>query len=206
MTGHVILLNGSSSAGKTTLAEMLQRLLAEPYQLISLDQYRDGLPARFRGLNAPDGTTGAQGLNVVPVERAGQRVTAIAFGDAGRRMLRGMRRAIAAFAREGGNVIVDDLVLEEAFLLDYLEALRGLRVTLVGVRCPLKVVQAREAARPGRFPGTAESHFHEVHAHCVYDVEVDTSAATPRACAQRVIEVAAAGGTAFERLRMELPS
>ena len=203
MTGHVILLNGSSSAGKTTLAEMLQRLLPAPYQLISLDQYRDGLPARFRGLNAPDGTTGAQGLNVVPVEREGQRVTAIEFGDVGRRMLRGMRRAIAAFAHEGGNVIVDDLLLEKAFLLDYLEALRGLRVTFVGVRCPLDVVQARERTRPGRFPGTADSHFHEVHAHCTYDVEVDTGVATPRACARRVIELAATGGTAFERLRME---
>ena len=204
--GRVILLNGSSSAGKTTLAQMLQRLLPEPHQLISLDQYRDGLPARFRGLNSPAGTPGAGGLNVVPVERDGRRMTAIRFGDVGQRMLRGMRRAVATFAREGGHVIVDDLLLERAFLLDYLEALRGLPVIFVGVRCPLAVVGAREAARPGRFPGTAESHFHDVHAHGVYDVEVDTSAMGPRACALRVIAAVDRGGTAFERLRAELPT
>ena len=202
--GQVILLNGSSSAGKTTLARMLQQLLPEPYQLISLDQYRDGLPARYRGLNSPAGTPGARGLNVVPVDRGGQRVTAIRFGDVGRRMLRGMRRSVATFAREGGNVIVDDLLLEQAFLRDYLDALRGLPVTFVGVRCPLDVVNAREAARPGRFPGTAESHFHDVHAHGIYDVEVDTGSVAPRACAERVMKAVAAGGTAFERLRGEL--
>ena len=199
--GRIILLNGSSSAGKTTLAQMLQQLLDAPWQLISLDQFRDGLPARFRGLNSPDGTPGARGLNVVPTDTGGERVTAIRFGDVGERMLRGMRRAIAVYARDGGNVIVDDLMFEKAFLLDYLEALRGLEVTFVGVRCPLEVVNAREASRPGRFPGTATAHFDQVHAHCVYDVEVDTASTTPRACAMRVIEVAGGPGTAFDRLR-----
>ena len=50
---NVILLNGSSSSGKTTLAETLQQLLPEPYQYIGLDQFRDGMPERVRGLNAP---------------------------------------------------------------------------------------------------------------------------------------------------------
>lgn len=204
--GGVILLNGSSSAGKTTLAQMLQQILPEPWQLISLDQFRDGLPARFRGLNSPAGTPGARGLNITPVEGDGRRVTAIRFGDVGERMLRGMRRAVAAFARGGDNVIVDDLLLEEAYVRDYVEALHGLSVTLVGVRCPLDVVNAREASRPGRFPGTAESHFDTVHAHCRYDVEVDTHSTPPRACAERVVRAMAVGGSAFERLATELGS
>ncbi|MYE11386.1 MAG: AAA family ATPase [Gammaproteobacteria bacterium] len=198
--GRVILLNGSSSAGKTTLAQMLQQILPEPWQLISLDQFRDGLPARFRGLNSPEGTPGARGLNITPVEGDGRRVTAIRFGDVGERMLRGMRRAVAAIARGGNNVIVDDLLLAEAYVRDYVESLRGLSVTLVGVRCPLAVVNAREAARPGRFPGTAESHFHTVHAHCVYDVEVDTGSTPPRACAEQVVRAMASGVSAFDRL------
>ena len=49
--GNIIFLNGSSSAGKTTLAIMLQQLLPEPYQHIALDQFRDGMPGRYRGLN-----------------------------------------------------------------------------------------------------------------------------------------------------------
>ena len=199
--GKIILLNGSSSAGKTTIARMLQQLYREPYQHIALDQFRDGMPDRFRGLNSPAGDPGARGLNVVPVERDGTRVTEIRFGDVGRRVLRGMRRAIAIFAREGNHVIIDDLMFEKSFLLDYLEALQGLDVTFAGIRCDLDVVNAREATRPGRFPGTAISHFDSVHAHCIYDVEVDTTDSTPRQCAQQIMHAAGEAPRAFDQLR-----
>ncbi|MCZ6889853.1 MAG: AAA family ATPase, partial [Gammaproteobacteria bacterium] len=186
--GKIILLNGSSSSGKTTIANMLQQLLDEPYQHIALDQFRDGMPGRFRGLNSPEGSAGAEGLNVVPISMEGGRVTSIQFGTWGRQMLRGMRRAIAAFAREGNNVIIDDLMFEQSFLLDYLDALDGLCVTFVGVRCSLDEVNRREAKRIGRFPGTAISHFHTIHRRCIYDIEIDTTTTTPRECAERILE------------------
>ena len=50
---NVILLNGCSSAGKTTLALKLQQLLPEPYQHVALDQFRDGMPSQIRGFNSP---------------------------------------------------------------------------------------------------------------------------------------------------------
>jgi chloramphenicol 3-O phosphotransferase len=202
-TGRIILLNGSSSAGKTTLAITLQQLLPDPWHHIALDQFRDGLGGRYRGLNSPPGTPGARGLNVVPVALGNERVTEVQFGDLGKQVLRGMRRAIAAFAREGNNVIIDDLMFEKEFLHDYLEALDGFDVLFVGVRCPIDVVNAREAKRPGRFPGTATSHFDRVHKHCVYDIEVDTGTAKPRECAQLIIARldAKQPRDAFDRLR-----
>lgn len=187
--GKIIFLNGCSSAGKTTLAIMLQQMLAEPYQHMALDQFRDGMPGKYRGLNSPEGTPGALGLNVVPIRKDDELVTEIRFGAMGEQVLRGMRRAVAAFAREGNNVIVDDLLFKPEYLDDYAKALAGLDVWLIGVRCTLEVVNEREALRMGRFPGTAASHFHEVHAHGAgYDLEIDTTASTPRACAELIIE------------------
>jgi chloramphenicol 3-O phosphotransferase len=202
-TGRIILLNGSSSAGKTTLAITLQQLLPDPWHHIALDQFRDGLAGRYRGLNSPPGAPGARGLNVVPVARGNERVTEVRFGDLGKQVLRGMRRAIAAFAAEGNNVIIDDLLFEPDFLLDYVAALDGFDVLFVGVRCPLDVVNAREAKRPGRFPGTATSHYDRVHSFCIYDIEVDTGATTPRACAEQIIARLNTGqpGDAFDHLR-----
>jgi chloramphenicol 3-O phosphotransferase len=201
--GRIILLNGSSSAGKTTLAITLQQLLPDPWHHVALDQFRDGMGGRYRGLNSPDGTPGSRGLNVVPVARGTERVTEVRFGDLGKQVLRGMRRAIAAFAAEGNNVIIDDLMFEPAFLFDYVDALNGFDVLFVGVRCPIDVVNAREAKRPGRFPGTATSHFDRVHSHCVYDIEVDTGVATPRQCAEQIIARMNTGqpNDAFDRLR-----
>ncbi|MEZ5560457.1 MAG: AAA family ATPase [Pseudomonadales bacterium] len=199
--GKIIFLNGSSSAGKTTLAIMLQQLLDEPYQHIALDQFRDGMPGRFRGLNSPAGSPGDLGLNVVPTQREGELVTEVRFGAHGEQVLRGMRRAIAAFAREGNNIIIDDLLFKPDYLYDYAEALDGLDAWLIGVRCSLEVVNQRERKRSGRFPGTATSHFHEVHAHgAEYDLEVDTSASTPRDCAERIIRRLASPPEILRRL------
>ncbi len=186
--GRIILLNGSSSSGKTTLAIKLQQLLPEAYQHMALDQFRDGLPDRFRGLNSPAQTPGAQGLNVVPRDLKGERVTAIEFGSHGEQMLRGMRRAVAAFASQGNNVIVDDLLFKPEYLHDYALALQKHEVWCVGVRCSLERVNQREAQRPGRFPGTATSHFDQVHGHdLAYDVEVDTTDLNADSCAQSII-------------------
>lgn len=186
--GRIIFLNGTSSAGKTTLALTLQEQLPDFYLHMALDQFRDGMPAKFRGLNAPVGSPGAQGLNVVPVSDCHGRHTAVQFGAIGKQMLQGMRRSIATMAREGTNVIIDDIILEPAFLDDYLRVFDGLYVLFVGVRCPPHVIQARENSRPGRFPGTAVGHFEVCHAHNLYDVEVDTATELPPACAAKVIE------------------
>jgi chloramphenicol 3-O phosphotransferase len=200
--GNVIFLNGSSSAGKTTIAIMLQQILDEPYQHIALDQFRDGMPGRYRGLNSPEGSPGALGLNVVPTQLEGERVTRICFGSHGEQVLRGMRRAVAAFAREGNNVIIDDLVFKPEYLTDYARVLDGLDAWLIGVRCTLAEVNRRELTRSGRFPGTATSHFHEVHAHGArYDLEVDTSHTTPRQCAELIVERLRERPAALEELR-----
>ena len=199
--GKIILLNGSSSAGKTTLAVTLQQVLAEPYHHIALDQFRDGLPGKYRGLNSPTGTPGELGLNVVPIEKNGERVTEIRFGAHGEQVLRGMRRAIAAFVREGNNVIIDDILFKKEYLLDYALALEDLAVWLIGIRCSLEVVNERETKRVGRFPGTATSHYHEVHAHVAgYDLEIDTTSSTPRECAERIIDCLDSPPSALQRL------
>lgn len=185
-TGTTIFLNGTSSAGKTSLAHALQEVMPEPYVHVALDQFRDGLPDKFRGLNSPPGTTGYRGLNVVPVTDAEKPFTTIRFGETGQQMLKGMRRAMVAMVKEGNNIIIDDILLTPAFLQDYIEVFSGLDVVFVGVRCPLSVINAREKERPGRFPGTAYGHFHSCHAHERYDIEVDTSEATPAECASLV--------------------
>lgn len=199
--GKIIFLNGTSSAGKTTLAYALQEQLTEPWIHIALDQFRDGLPLKYRGLNAPAGTTGEQGLNVVPIDNS---YTNIRFGRVGKTVLNGMRRAIAAMAHAGNNVIIDDIILQPEFLDDYLYVLEDLEVVFVGVKCPENVLNDREQARPGRFPGTASGHLQVCHAHNVYDVEVDTSIYAPQECAARIIDfMTNSRPWAFEQLSSE---
>lgn len=200
MTVSVILLNGTSSAGKTTLAKQLQQALPGCWQHMALDQFRDGLPDHYRGLNAPEGTTGAAGLNVVPNTAHDPAFTEVVFGKDGQKMLRGMRRAMRAMIDAGVNIIIDDILLTPDFLRDYLEVFNENQVLLVGVRCDLAIIEDREAQRLGRFPGTAAGQFFSCHAHETYDVEVDTGRQSPAACAAKVIDAIGQPPTAFARL------
>ena len=205
VTGKILFLNGTSSAGKTTLSKGLQQALPECWQHVALDQFRDGLPDKYRGLNAPADTTGALGLNVIPDARDGQPFTRIHFGEDGQKLLRGMRRAMRALVDEGVNIIIDDIILEPGFLTDYLNAFDGCEVWFIGVRCDLAIIEEREQARLGRFPGTAFGHSEICHAHGVYDVEVDTGSSDPEHCVEDVISRMNEGpGTAFDQLRAEL--
>jgi len=205
MLGKIIFLNGTSSSGKTTLALALQEALPDQWLHIALDQFRDGLPAKYRGLNSPTGSTGEAGLNVVPVTDGDVHYTAIRFGAKGRTMLLGMRRAIRALANAGNNIIIDDIVLEQEFLDDYLSVLKDLDVIFVGVRCPLAVITEREKARPGRFPGTALGHLEICHSHNDYDVDVDTSVDSPTDCAKKVMKFLDNNQPgAFQRMRARL--
>lgn len=201
---NVILLNGCSSAGKTTLALKLQQLLPEPYQHVALDQFRDGMPGQVRGFNSPTGDPGAQGLNVVPELRDGDWVTKIEFGEYGEKVLASMRRTIASLCRSGCSVIVDDLLFKRSYLDDYIDVLEPTNTWFIGVHCNLEVVHAREAKRPGRFPGTATSHFEQVHQHgVVYDLEVDTSHKHPKEVAEQIVARLGTPPEAFTRERQQ---
>ena len=187
LAGRIILLNGSSSAGKTTLAITLQQLLPDPWHHIALDQFRDGMGGRYRGLNSPPGTPGARGLNVVPVAHGNERVTEVRFGDLGKQVLRGMRRAIAAFAAEGNNVIIDDLMFEPAFLFDYVDALDGLRRAVRRRAMSDRRGECARSETPGPFSRNRDIALRSRSQSCVYDIEVDTGIASPRQCAEQII-------------------
>ena len=165
---------------------------------MALDHFRDGMPSRVRGFNSPTNDPGAQGLNVVPECRDGQWVTNIEFGDYGERILAGMRRTVATLCQSGCSVIVDDLLFKRSYLDDYIQVLDSANTWFIGVRCSLEVVEAREAQRPGRFPGTATSHFEQIHQHGLpYDLEVDTSVNSPRTTAELIKERLASPPSAF---------
>ena len=119
-------------------------------------------------------------------------------------MLAAMRRTVASLTELGCNVIVDDLLFERAYLDDYVQVLDPNKTWFIGVKCSLDVVHQREALRPGRFPGTAVSHYEQVHAHgAAYDLEVDTSDAKATDLSYAIIARLQRPPKAFQALRAE---
>ena len=68
----------------------------------------------------------------------------------------GFQMAVAALARSGVNVLLDDLTLDGVDDQHrWNNALHGLDVIWVGVRCAPEIAAEREAGRGSRLPGTA---------------------------------------------------
>ena len=94
-----------------------------------------------------------------------------------------------ALAAAGNHLIIDEVLTGEE-RTEYATLLAPYDVFRVGVRAPLDVLEAREAARGDRLIGLARWQFGRVHRDMAYDLEVDTSAETPLACAERIRDAA----------------
>ena len=110
----------------------------------------------------------------------------IVCGPAVDRLLAGMRASIAALARCGNNIIVDDVLVDEDGSA-YRLALAGLDVLWVGVMAPLDVIEARERQRGDRDIGLARWQFVRVHRNIPYDLTVDAARSTPAEIAGQIL-------------------
>lgn len=185
MTGRVILLNGTSSAGKTTLARAIQDESATPVVYWGIDILFGLVPPNWGGGR----DLSREGFWY---DRA-DGVVVVRYGPVGLRMLRSGQVAAAAFARGGDDLVIDELLLAPELMASWQTALVGLDVLLVRVTCPLAEAERRERGRRNP-PGLARGHFHAVHEHGVpYDLTVDTTTGTPTELARSVLGVRAVG-------------
>jgi chloramphenicol 3-O phosphotransferase len=76
-----------------------------------------------------------------------------------------MHRATAACQRCGNNVIADHVLVEKTWLVDCVVQFTGLLAYLIGIRCPLEVLEERERAGKNRTLGQARLQVDLVHAH-----------------------------------------
>ena len=157
----VILLNGGSSSGKTTLAIRLQNTLPGAWLRFSIDDLIDALPKSM--LEDPAGITFGTDGSVTP-------------GSDFRSLERAWMHGLAAMAKQGAKLIIDDVLLSGAEgQKRWQAALQGIDVLWVGVMCDVEVAKEREAKRIDRVAGMAAAQAVTVHEGVRYDVRVDTS-------------------------------
>jgi len=165
----VIVLNGGSSSGKSGIARCLQAVLPDPWLTLGVDTLIDAMPSTVDdGIDfAADG--------------------GVSVGSGFRRLENAWMAGVAAMVRSGARVIVDDVFLGGAASQQrWRDALEGLEVRWVGVRCDGVVAAGREMARGNRVTGMAEAQAEIVHRGVDYDFEVDTGANEALACAREI--------------------
>jgi chloramphenicol 3-O phosphotransferase len=185
-TGSVIVLNGPSSAGKTTLAAALQRRFAadgECWFVYAMDDYFAKVPFDWVAAGNHVGAHAEEGVVLEIVDGAFR----MRMGPIGRQVLVAWRGAVGSAARAGLNVIADDVVLTEQEWRAWQVELDGLDTHWVRVQIALDVLEARERARRDRMPGHARAQYDHSYRYPTYDAEVDTGTLEPDAAAAVVV-------------------
>jgi chloramphenicol 3-O phosphotransferase len=157
-----ILLNGTSSAGKTSIAKAIQKLSPEPFIRIALDDFTE----MFRW----------DAIENAEMRRACHRHSVASLHRSMRLLLSGPFPGV-----------IDHVFEQDSWYDDCLAALADHPVLVVGVRCPLEVVTHREVARGDRRIGLAAYQLPIVHENRSYDLEVDTSTRSPEECAAEIL-------------------
>jgi len=165
--GKIILLNGVSSSGKSTLGLALQDTLPEKYFLFSQDGFSETWPYKYW---KEDG----DGIYIETMKYMNQTIRMLAFS--------------------GVNIIIDHLFLDNGkpnatgvvVLRDCIQNFWDLSVLFVRVDCDYDELDRRERWRGDRGVGTAERQLKELYPKHSYDMVINTSARSTIRCAEEI--------------------
>lgn len=158
--GMIIVLNGVSSAGKSTLAKELTKLLPDFFDF-SVDDY-DLVIEKMED---------RENDRLIPIETEYYYY-----------------KNVAMFSDRGVNLILDQILHDPITLQNFYETLKSYPILLVGVHCPAEELKRREELRGDRQIGQAISQLNFVHSQEFYDIEVNTYTHSMVECAREIVD------------------
>ena len=154
MEPTAIVLHGTTSAGKSSIAKALQATAPVPAFHISLDAFVT--MSNRRDMRSD-------------VERA----------QAYSIHCENLRSTLARVVQTHFDIVLDFVLRDEVQIDACLNVLRGRPTYVVRVWAPLDVLEERERSRDNRAPGMAREQVDHPAYRRAYDLEVDTSLCTP---------------------------
>lgn len=196
----IILLNGVSSAGKSSIAKSLQNIWPSPLLELGIDRFIAMLPRKYIGF----GDLAREGFGYITDHDEKGPVVYVRPGWVGQKLYDTMPGAIRALSDQGYDLVVDEVFEGDSRLRQYVHLLCDVNVYFVAVYCDLDVIEYREHARQNRPVGMSRPQYKCVHGPTrVYDFDVDTTSVTPDFCAQQISDFVQSNSSpqAFAELR-----
>jgi chloramphenicol 3-O phosphotransferase len=199
--GQLLVLNGGSSAGKTSLAQALQDLMPQPWMLLGIDVFWMALPPRQLDLDRVEPAYYSWRMET----HGGKKHFVVEPADVLDRAMYARYRATAAYLDAGLNVIADEVLWKPEWLADALRVFEPYEVTFIGVHVSDAEGARRERERGDRHAGwnRGSARMAHLNARGVYDLEIDTTHETPASAAQKIKDALDGGlrPAAFAKLR-----
>lgn len=172
MQPKLILLNGTTSAGKSSIVKCLREKLQQPYLEMGLDKFLYMLPDQYLKQPLWDQVWGHS----------------TCVGELGNRLMSGMHHSWLTMMKSENLVIADHVLIEKKWAAELAELFYDQPAYFIGVQCPLEITEKREAERKDRTLGSARTQHSVVHQWTHYDFTVDSSVVNPEQCAEKIIE------------------
>lgn len=180
----IILLNGTSSAGKTTLARQLQQRYDGVMLLYGVDTMVQGaFPEK-----CDEPPWNEQAIRLECSEVNGSPVAKLLVSPYMYPVYRSAVQYYRLLSAQGYNLIVDELLFDANRIDPYFDLLLDQTVYFIGVKPERDVVVQRERERSDRIPGLAAGLYDEVyHRLFSYDLLLDTGRLTASDAAVQVL-------------------
>lgn len=173
--GVIIVLNGPSASGKSSIQKELQKISKKPLLAVGLDSFFVGvMPPRYYLEECKESDTNQIVMKGLASQDAQGPLFDLHIGALGRKIIYGMHRACAGYAAEGNNLVVDYILYDTSWISHLRQSLSGFKVFYVGIKIPLNILEQREKSRATSPQGHARSHYASVHQGMVYDLEIDS--------------------------------
>jgi chloramphenicol 3-O phosphotransferase len=183
----IVVLNGASSSGKTTLARALQDLWPSPLLLTGIDAFIFGWPDTYATYPSDDGSLAAPNSGVRIVPGLGPAPSWIPeFGDDFHSMMRLAHESWALISNGGFNLVIDHVLIDPTLRKQARDTLVG--AFWVGVTCDVDELIRRETARGDRHVGFASGTSAVVHQEMSYDLVIDSTATSSEFLARQVYD------------------
>ncbi|MCG2592895.1 chloramphenicol phosphotransferase CPT family protein [Ramlibacter sp. XY19] len=156
---RIIVLNGASSSGKTSLAKAMQQQSDAPLHHVQLDA--------FRAMEPPGYWDGWEQRDEIDRQAMMSALCGAMFA------------AVLQYSRHGQQTILDVALTNPQARRLLVDHLQGWPAYLVGVHCSPAELDRRELQRGDRKIGLAASQLDWLHARMLYDVEIDTIGKPP---------------------------
>jgi chloramphenicol 3-O phosphotransferase len=176
MPGRIIILNGTSSSGKSSVAKELKNLIPDGHHM-RLDDFILGAPEGFRTVSG-DFDSNQVGF-FLKFSEDRKRITDYMITPKGYAMMERVHAAVSAFSKEGSTIIYETVISDDQMLRSAAAHFGHHEVFFIAVRCSEEERRKRELNRGDRQFGLYKLKAHFIYELCQYDFEVDNTFGTP---------------------------
>lgn len=164
--GMIVILNGVSSSGKSTLAKMIQDRSGFPFYRLDIDDFILMAPEKFNDYDNKD--------------------FSVQFNFASK-----FFHVVKLYSDLGFDLIVPYMFFKKSeALLEFKELLRGYPLLIVNIYCPVDELQRRENVRRDRKIGSASEQLKLLETEFPNSISVNNYETTNENCADIIIREA----------------